>query len=330
MKIFKFLLPALLVISCQKDATSTQTMVETETEAAQKSEQEIAGKVSSKEISEEEKIQNAYPNMSLVWQDEFNGAELDRKKWVVLDRFASAKKSHLYFRDHEDNVRIEDGKLVLEAHKVDMPNPQKGRAWKESLKNDKRFTRESIPLSSGRVQTADKHKVLSSWKYGRIDVRAKLSSVKGTHAAIWTMGEHYFDINWPRAGEIDILEHLGRNPGAAWNVIHRGNEEGKDAPVNNNGKKPYPGKSLADGKFHTFSVVWNEKEIIWYCDDVETFRYDTSVADVSYDIKGKKHGNPFHMPHFLILDLTVGGWGGKWDANDMPARLEFDYVRVYQ
>ena len=271
-----------------------------------------------------------YEGMSLVWRDEFDGAELDRTKWTVMDRYASPKKTHLYFRDHRDNVRVEDGKLILQAHYVQLPNPQKGKAWKPSLEKDKRFTQDSIPVTSGRVQTADKKNNLASWKYGRIDVRAKLSPVHGTHAAIWTMGSDFFDINWPRAGEIDILEHLGRSPDASWNVIHKGDAKGKDSTVNNNGKKPFPGKSLADGKFHTFSVVWNEKEIVWFCDNVETYRFDVTSADVRYDIKGKAYGNPFKTAHFLILDLTIGGWGGPWSNKELPATFEIDYVRVYQ
>jgi len=271
-----------------------------------------------------------YKKMSLVWQDEFDAPELDRTKWYVMNRYASKKKPHLFFRDHKDNVRVENGHLILEAHNVNMPNPQKGKAWNESLKTDKRFTQETIPLSSGRIQTANKNEVLASWKFGRIDVRAKLSSIRGTHAAIWTMGAHYYDINWPRAGEIDILEYLGRSPEVSWNVIHRGNADGIDVASNNNGTKPFPGKSLADDKFHTFSVQWNEKKIIWFCDGVETFRYDTRDAEVSYKINGEHYGNPFQMPHYLILDLTIGGWGGEWKANDMPTRLVIDYVRVYQ
>jgi beta-glucanase (GH16 family) len=130
----------------------------------------------------------------------------------------------------------------------------------------------------------------------------------------------YDKVNWPRCGEVDILEHLGRDPATAWHVTHRAGEDGKDisksSAVKNSG--------LNDGQFHVVAVDWDADRIVWSIDGKETWRMPLDEATL------KDGGNAFRRPHFLILDLSLGGWGGDPDPASFPARMEVDYVRVYR
>lgn len=246
---------------------------------------------------------------TLVWADEFDVAGApDPARWAIFTG-CTKTNSPVYFTGRPENLRVENGCLVFEARRETFRNPN---FRPNSTRPRQRI--ESFPYTSGRVQTLGK----AAWTYGRIVTCVRLSHALGTHGAIWTMGENYPQLNWPRCGEIDILEYLGRMPDVAWQVVHYGDESGKDVSVENRASAP----ALSDGRFHEIALEWDRDEIRWFVDGAQTGTFATGAATTS-------RGNPYRLPHFLILNLSVGGWGQDPDPRQYPARMEVDHVRVY-
>lgn len=245
---------------------------------------------------------------TLAWSDEFETPGVpDRSKWAF---FSGMTKTNcpVVFTARPENARVENGCLVIEARHETFRNP----SYKPG--SDKpRQQMETAPYTSGRLQTQG----LFSWTYGRLEVRARIPVARGMNVAIWTMGNHFAQVNWPRCGEIDVLEYLGRTPQTAWQVMHFADDEGEHVGQSSNAPAPF-----ADGRFHTLALEWNKDDVKWFIDDrpVWTFRVDEANT---------KQGNPYRMPHFLVLSLSVGGWGGDPEPSDYPARMCVDYVRIY-
>ncbi|MFN0290703.1 family 16 glycosylhydrolase [Pedobacter helvus] len=237
-----------------------------------------------------------YPGMSLVWQDEFNGTELDAKFWTFEEGNGTEGWGNWelqYYR--KENTRVHNGYLTITAKK-------------ESF-GGKEYT-------SSRIKTQDKKDFL----YGRIDMRAKLPKGQGIWPAFWALGANIATVNWPFSGEIDIMEMVGGGPGKD-NTLH-GTVHYED------GGHKYIGGSttLQTGdfydKFHVFSIVWTANSIKWYLDNTEYYSFDTTGANK----------DEFRRPYFLLLNLAVGGnWPGAPNASTVfPQKYIVDYVRVFQ
>lgn len=237
-----------------------------------------------------------YPGMSLVWQDEFNGTELDSRFWTFEEGNGNEGWGNWelqYYR--KENARVHNGYLTITAKK-------------ESF-GGKEYT-------SSRIKTQDKKDFL----YGRIDMRAKLPKGQGIWPAFWALGANIATVNWPFCGEIDIMEMVGGGPGKD-NTLH-GTVHYED------GGHKYIGGSttLQTGdfydKFHVFSIVWTANSIKWYLDNVEYYTFDTTGANK----------DEFRRPYFLLLNLAVGGnWPGAPNASTVfPQKYIVDYVRVFQ
>jgi beta-glucanase (GH16 family) len=152
-----------------------------------------------------------------------------------------------------------------------------------------------------------------SFKYGRVEVRAKFPTGVGTWPAAWMLGDNIGTVGWPDCGEMDIVEHLGRDPGKIYGTLH------------------YPGRSggNADGKtimlpdamntFHTYAIEWSATDIKIFADDS---LYHTVANPAKL---------PFNQNFFILLNLGIGGdFGGAVDPALTAATYEVDYVRVYQ
>jgi beta-glucanase (GH16 family) len=233
----------------------------------------------------------------MVWRDEFNGSgRPDPKRWTFEKGFVRNNEVQYYTEDRPKNARIENGKLVIEARKDNF---------------------EGHPVSSASLTTQGR----ASWTYGRIEVRAKIPTGKGSWPAIWTLGDNITTAGWPKCGEIDILEAVGHEKDKAFFTVHStkldgtGHEGwGESAPLPNSG---------AD--FHTYAIEWSPDRIEWKLDGRTVHSYS----------KGDPHGVAwvFDKPQYLILNLAIGGaWGGQQgvDESIYPSRFEIDYVRVYQ
>lgn len=240
----------------------------------------------------------------LVWSDEFdvNGAP-DATKWNY--DLGNGCPSNCYWGNNElqyytnetNNVRVENGHLIIEAHK--------------EARGDRAYTSTRI-ISKGK----------GDWLYGRIEVRAKLPRGKGTWPAIWMLSTDWKYGGWPDSGEIDIMEHVGYDPGVIHGTIHT-EKYNHVKQTQKEGKITVPD---AQDAFHVYAIKWTKDNIDFYVDD----KLYHSVARVPTD---DFRGWPFDQRFHLLLNIAVGGnWGGAQgvDESIWPQKMEIDYVRVYQ
>lgn len=173
--------------------------------------------------------------------------------------------------------------------------------------------------SSARINTYGKF----SYTYGRLDVRAKLPTGKGSWPAIWLLPDSLRkgETAWPRSGEIDVMEHVGKNENNVhvslhsenFNHMHQ-NQPTWDGQIKNVGNE-----------WHIYSVERTEDFISFLIDDVEVYRFNKSDTDGSDD------SYPFNKPFYIILNTACGGfWEGTIDKTALPYTFEIDYVRVYE
>ncbi|BDD02240.1 family 16 glycosylhydrolase [Persicobacter psychrovividus] len=174
--------------------------------------------------------------------------------------------------------------------------------------------KESYGYSSARIKTQGQ----KNFTYGRVEVRAKLPKGRGTWPAIWMLGENISSVGWPACGEIDIMEYVGFEPGIVHSSTHTPSSYG--ATVNT---QKYT-LSTAESAFHNYILEWTETALKFYVDDELIYTYAPAVRNASTW--------PFDKPHFIILNLAIGGtWGGAQGVDDsiFPQQLLVDYVRVY-
>ncbi len=186
----------------------------------------------------------------LVWQDEFDGSQLDADKWVHVGGGNGFGNQELeYYTDRLENVRVENGMLILKAIKETYTGPDGVR---------RRFT-------SGRIRTEGKF----SQAYGRFEARIKIPYGQGLWPKFWMLGDG--SAPCPACGEIDIMENSGRAPSSVHGTIHGPNHSG-EAAIGGSYALPAGGRFSDD--FHVYAIEWVPGEIRWYVDDV---RYHTSV-----------------------------------------------------
>ncbi len=238
----------------------------------------------------------------LVWQDEFDGDSLDYSKWEVeVNAFGGGNEELQIYTDRKENVRVEDGCLVLEA-----------RRDKAAVSGTER------EYSSGRVRTKNR----GDWKYGRIEVRAKLAKGAGIWPAIWMLPTDEAYGGWAASGEIDIVEVKGQTPNKVLGTLHHGGYW----PDNKYSGDEYqlPEGSFADD-FHTFAIEWQEGQIEWF---VDGHRYQKQTQ---WDSVGGTYPAPFDQRFHLLINLAVGGHfvGPPDETTVFPQQMQIDYVRVY-
>jgi beta-glucanase (GH16 family) len=159
-----------------------------------------------------------------------------------------------------------------------------------------------------------------AWQYGYMEVRAKLPQGRGTWPAIWMLPEENRFGGWPKNGEIDIMEHVGYDPGRVHGTVHTeafnhmiGTQKGGQVQVS----------SFAE-EFHTYAVDWRADRMDFYLDGKLYFTFTNTGGNYTEW--------PFDQSFYLILNIAVGGnWGGKEgvDAAIWPQQMAVDYVRVY-
>ena len=235
----------------------------------------------------------------LVWSDEFSGSGLpDPKKWGYDTRgnkyFWWHNERQYYSSGRLENARVEDGHLTIEVRKEALPD---AKDWIGQ------------EYSSARLRTAGR----AAWQYGFFDVRAKLACGRGAWPAVWLLSETG---QWPRDGEIDIMEQVGHEPGKIQSTLHSSTKELMAGTT-----------TIRDtcGTYHNYQLDWRK--------DGMTFMVDGNAI---YVIKKGDRGYdswPFDHKFYLILNVAVGGaWGGLKgiDSNAFPSQMDIDYVRVYQ
>jgi len=245
----------------------------------------------------------------LVWSDEFNqDGRPDPTKWTYETGFVRNQELQWY---QPQNAHCENGLLIIEARRERVKNPNYVPGTTDWTKN-----REYAEYTSADLTT----KGLASWKYGRIEMRARFDSRSGLWPEFWTLGATK---EWPWGGEIDILESWGGLLNA--NVIWAGTTPGYNRTVS----KRRPIASFGDPKwsekFHVWRFDWTEQAIRISVDD-------ELLNEVAID--PAKHGDgilAFREPQYILLNLAVGGIaGGDPSKTEFPGRYEIDWVRVYQ
>lgn len=246
----------------------------------------------------------------LVWSDEFqkNGAP-NEKNWNYEIGFVRNEENQWY---QKENAYCKDGFLIIEARNEKRANLN----FISKNHHDWRKQRDSVKVSSSCLITQGKH----SWQYGRFEMRAKIPVGKGMWPAFWSLG---IDGNWPENGEIDIMEYYtgkilanaawkSNNSNVAWDSQTKKLSDFKD-------------NSWAD-KFHIWRMDWDAEWIKLYVDD--QLLNEISVKDTN---RPNEKILPFQQPHYLLVNLAVGGInGGEFSSESFPSKYIIDYIRVYQ
>ncbi len=238
----------------------------------------------------------------LVWSDEFDsGARPDSAKWRY-DTWRNKdgwwnKEAQYYSADRPENARIENGRLVIEVRREDLSAMPDFGGQK---------------YSSARLITDGK----AEWTYGFFEIRAKLVCNRGGWPAIWLMGQ-----NWPKGGEIDIMEQLGFDPSTVYGTAHTPDSVAHNTPSGQQQTISEPCTA-----FHDYQVEWTPDAVTFMLDGkpYHTYHKPANATAETW---------PFDRPEYLLLNVAMGGdWAGQKGIDDaaLPARMEVDYVRVYQ
>jgi beta-glucanase (GH16 family) len=227
---------------------------------------------------------------SMLWSDEFDtpGAPNASKWGYDLGAGGWGNNELQYYTNRIDNAVISNGVLKIIAKAENYS----GSAY-----------------TSARLLSKDKF----SFKYGKIEARAKLPAGIGTWPAIWMLGNNISTAGWPACGEIDIMEHVGKELNKIFGTVHYtghsgGNGVGNTVTISN-----------ATTEFHIYTVEWSAAAIKFYVDN-QLFHTVSNNSSL-----------PFHQNFFIILNIALGGnFGGPVDAAFTSAAMEIDYIRVYQ
>jgi beta-glucanase (GH16 family) len=250
--------------------------------------------------------QSARPGWTLTWSDEFNGTDgsrVDTSKWVTETGGNGWGNQELeYYTTRPDNAFQQGGNLVIKAI-------QEKYTGKDGVTRD---------YTSARLKKEGKF----SQKYGRFEARIKIPQGQGIWPAFWMMGDDIGKIDWPKCGEIDIMENIGKEPTLVHGTIHGPGYSG-DKGIGSQFSLPDNARFADD--FHIYAVEWEPKAIRFYVDD---HLYGTRTpAELP---KGTKW--VYDHPFFMLLNVAVGGsWPGNPDAtSQFPQTMLVDYVRVYK
>lgn len=240
-------------------------------------------------------------NYELVWSDEFDTDGLpDPARWGYNTGGNGWGNGEQQYYMAQGNATVENGILTIELREEKKDN--------------------STYYSSARMLT----KNLGDWLYCKIEARAKLPSGRGTWPAIWMLPTDRVYGDWPASGEIDIMEHVGFDPDVVVQSLHTKKNNGGSCITLST---PVPG---AREEFHVYGMEWLPDRIIFSIDGEQTLIYEKPEP-----AEGEKASNawPFDQRMHLLINLAWGGsWGGRegTDKSCLPARLEVDYVHVYQ
>ena len=229
----------------------------------------------------------------LIWEENFDGNILNEKVWniEVGDGCPNCgwgnNERQLYTKE---NHKLVDGKLVITAKK------------------------DGDKYTSTRITT----KAQKEFKYGRIEAKAKLPIGHGIWPAFWMLGSNIDKVGWPKSGEIDILEYVGREPDMVFTTLHT-----QDSHGNSINTKKTKFEDIEEG-YHVFAVDWTKEKMDFFVD--EQLVYTFNPKDRSEDVW------PFDQPFYILVNMAIGGNFGGPDVDDtiFPQEFIIDYIRVYQ
>ena len=230
--------------------------------------------------------------LSLIWSDEFNtGTAPEPAKWnydIGTGSSGWGNNELQYYTSRAENVNVSNGTLKIIARK--------------EVYSGSNYT-------SARLLTRDKF----SFKYGKVEARAKMPAGIGTWPAIWMLGANIGNVGWPACGEIDVMEHVGSQLNKIYGTVHYpgfsgGNAVGGTINISN-----------ATTEFHIYAAEWNDTAIRFYVDGTLYFSFVNNPSI------------PFNHNFFLLMNVAMGGnFGGAIDPAFSQTQMEVDYIRVYQ
>ncbi len=244
-------------------------------------------------------VEHEWGEYQLIWSDEFNGTSLDENVWTIQTGGGGWGNNELqYYTGRTENLRVEDGNLIIQARKEAYENRE---------------------YTSARIMSKDK----KTFTYGKMEASISLPGGGGLWPAFWMMGNRG---SWPNCGEIDIMEYVGNVPNRILGTLHTVKDRS-----GSKSSKAYWGTDIEEN-YHIYGIEWTKEEqkgrdIIRFYVDGEVFseQVEQVIDDNDYW--------PFNNPHFFIINMAVGGnlGGSVNDAIfDSPRLMKVDWVRVYQ
>ena len=247
-----------------------------------------------------------YRGYTLAWSDDFNGPDgssPDLKKWSYdIGGNGWGNNELEYYTNRTQNAQIKGGNLVITAQ-------QEAYTGADGVSRN---------YTSARLKTQG----LFSQAYGRFEARIKIPAGQGMWPAFWMLGNDITSVGWPKCGEIDIMENIGKEPGTVHGSLHGPSTSGPTSDLSAPFSLP-AGQNFA-GDFHLYAVEWEPGTIRFY---VDTNLYAT-FSSSQWPAGGAW---VFDHPFFIILNVAVGGsWPGSPDSTTVfPQQMLVDYVRVY-
>lgn len=237
---------------------------------------------------------NCQESGELVFEDHFDGNILNTENWNYQlgdgcpDLCGWGNNERQIYT--QENTSIRDGNLVITATKKDSN------------------------YYSSRITTAGK----IEFKYGVVEVRAKLPTGVGVWPAIWTLGNDIGKVGWPACGEIDIMEYVGKSPHEIHTTLHT-----PDSFGNSKNTAISTIENIEEG-FHTYKAIWTRKSIEFFIDDSLVYTFSPQLRN--------RETWPYNKPHYLLLNLAIGGNFGGPDVDDsiFPQEFIIDYVKIYK
>ncbi|WP_367754420.1 glycoside hydrolase family 16 protein [Flavobacterium sp. WC2421] len=229
----------------------------------------------------------------LVWEENFSGKSLNEKVWnIELGNGCpncgwGNNERQLYTNENHELI---NGNLVITAKK------------------------EGNKYTSTRITTKDKKEFL----YGYFEARAKLPVGQGIWPAFWMLGSNIDEVGWPKSGEIDILEYVGKEPQMVYTTLHT-----QDSHGNSINSKKTKIECIEDG-FHRFGIDWTKDKMDFYVDGILIYTFYPEVKN--------EDTWPFDKPFYFLVNLAIGGNFGGPEVDDaiFPKKFILDYIKVYQ
>ena len=236
------------------------------------------------------------PQWQLVWEENFNGVELDTTVWSMIPRGKPDWQNTMSM--DERCYELRDGQLILRG------------IINEDLQKD------SSPYLTGGVWTKNK----KSFVRGRVEIRAKLEGAQGAWPAIWMLPYESEKYAWPEGGEVDIMERLNYDT-FVYQTVHSHYtyhlKEDKNPP---NGTTA----SIHPNDFNVYGVAFWPDSLVFHVNGVKTYTYPRIETD-------KVGQFPFDIAQYLLIDMQLGGtWVGEVDPTGLPVEMSVDWIKHYQ
>lgn len=269
--------------------------------------------ISCEEKKKKINVENLPKGYKLFWAEEFDGnGKPDEKFWSYEYGFTRNEELQWY---QEDNAKLKDGILIIEGRKEKVENKNFNPDSKNWKKN-----RKFAEYTSSSINTKGK----KEFKYGIVEIKAKIDTAKGMWPAIWTLGTSK---KWPANGEIDIMEYylIDGEPSilanAAWG-------HSKLRAAWDDVKIPF-------SKFTENEPDWSENfhiwKMDWTSDYIRLYLDEELLNEIDLTETINPDGfNPFQQPHYILLNLAIGSSGGDPSTTKFPKKYEVDYVRIYK